>query len=147
MMTTNRDTFLAFEEVLRELAANGRRAQQALEERLLRENDLHAELVAWVRERNAQLLHGLEALAAGGPEELLRRRVQYTPDEALRRLPENGGLLVWVLEVNNQALTVLADLEDKTLAPEVEETLGDLVTQLEGINRRIALALNTAQDL
>lgn len=146
-MAPTRDTFMTFAELIGELARNCRCAQAALRRRLQQEDDFHGELVAWVLDQQDALLKGLDDLVDRGPDELLQRRVQYTLDSSLRNAPSGEGLLPWVLNINNEALEALSDLGDKTLAPEAEESIEDLETQFEGINRRIAMSLNTAQDL
>jgi hypothetical protein len=152
-MATTRDTFLTFGELLEELAGNSRRALSALEHRDRGNpgqagSDRYSGLVDWVCERQRQLLEGLEGLVERGSPALLERYLQYRPEPRPGpAVSDEEGVFNWTLDANNLALEALSDLQHKTLAPEVEATIADLVRQLEAINRKIAMALNTAGDV
>jgi len=147
-MAKTRDTFMTFGELLEELAGNSRRALAALEQREPGEGDRFASLVGWVCDRQRNLLEGLEGLARRGPVALVDRYLQYRPEPwsgASDADPE--AVFSWTLAANNVALEALSDLEHKTLAPDAEDTIADLLRQLDAINRKIAMALNTAGDI
>lgn len=151
-MATTRDTFLTFGELLEELAGNSRQALSALEHRERgspgQEGDRYAGLVDWACERQRNLLEGLEGLAERGSPALLERYLQYRPELGPGpSVSDQESVFNWTLDANNLALEVLSDLQHKTLAPEAEATIADLVRQLEAINRKIAMALNTAGDV
>jgi len=147
-MATTRDTFMTFGELLEALAGNSRRALDALEQRELPDGDRFASLVGWVCDRQRRLLDGLDGLARRGPEALRERYLQYMPDPG----PSGHGVapeavFIWTLDTNNFTLEVLGDLQHKTLAPDTEDTIADLRRQLGAINRKIAMALNTVNDV
>jgi len=152
-MTTDRDTFLTFGELLEQLAGNSRQALSALEQWERGSagqsgGDRYASLVDWVCERQRYLLEGLQGLAERGSPALLERYLQYRPELGGRAaVSDEEGVFNWTLDANNLVLEVLSDLQHKTLAPEAEATIADLVRQLEAINRKIAMALNTAGDV
>jgi len=147
-MTSKRDTFMTFGELLEELAGDSRRALAALEQREPAEGDRFASLVGWVCERQQRLLDGLEGLARRGPVALRDRYLQYRPEPwAGSAVADPEAVFNWTLAANNVALEALSDLEHKTLAPEAEDTIADLLRQLGAINRKIAMALNTAGDI
>jgi hypothetical protein len=147
-MGTTRDTFLTFGELLEELAGNSRQALSMLEHREKVDGDRNAPFVDWVCERQLHLLEGLEGLAQRGSPALLERYLQYRPELVQGpAVSDEAGVFNWTLDANNVALEVLSDLQHKTLAPETEATIGDLVRQLDAINRKIAMALNTAGDV
>lgn len=152
-MATTRDTFLTFGELLEELAGNCRQALSALEQRERGGagrpgQDRYSALVDWACERQRHLLEGLEGLAERGSPALLERYLQYRPELGPGpSVSDEESVFNWTIDANNLALEVLSDLQHKTLAPEVEATIADLVRQLEAINRKIAMALNTAGDV
>ncbi|MHA7816178.1 MAG: hypothetical protein ACX93N_06860 [Pseudohaliea sp.] len=152
-MATTRDTFLTFGELLEELAGNSRRALSALEHREHGSpgqagGDRYSSLVDWACERQRYLVEGLEGLAERGSPALLERYLQYLPELGPGpSAADREAVFNWTLDANNLALEVLSDLQHKTLAPEVEATIADLVRQLDAINRKIAMALNTAGDV
>ena len=152
-MATPRDTFLTFGELLEELAGNSRQALSALEHRERGDagrggGDRYSALVDWVCERQRHILEGLEGLAERGSPGLLERYLQYRPElGAGPSVADRESVFNWTLDANNLALEVLSDLQHKTLAPEAEATIADLVRQLEAINRKIAMAMNTAGDV
>ncbi len=147
-MAKTRDTFLTFGELLEELADHSRQALSALEQSEQVDGDRYAELVGWAGERQRYLLEGLEGLARRGSPALLDRYLQYRlepgPGPAAA---DREGVFNWILDANNLALEVLSDLQHKTLVPEAEATIADLVRQLDAINRGIAMAVNTAGDV
>jgi hypothetical protein len=152
-MSKTRETFLTFGELLEQLAAHSRQALAALEQQERQqpgkaEGGRHAEFVDWVCGRQRHLLEGLEGLAERGSPALLERYLQYRPELGAAPVgSDQQSVFNWTLDANNLALEVLSDLQHKTLAPEAEATIADLVRQLEGINRKIAMALNTAGDV
>lgn len=147
-MATTRDTFLTFGELLQQLAGHSRRALSALEHREEPDGDRYASLVGWACERQRHLLEGLEGLAEHGSPALRERYLQYRPELGPDpSLADEAGVFNWTLDINNLALEVLSDLQHKIPAPEVEATIADLVRQLEAINRKIAMAMNTAGDI
>ena len=147
-MATTRDTFMTVGELLEELASNSRQALAALENREEISGDPFASLVEWVAERQRYLLEGLEGFARHGPAALVDRYLQYRPEPwAGSSFADSETVFNWTLDANNIALEALSDLEHKTLAPEAEETITDLQRQLDAINRKIAMALNTAGDI
>jgi len=152
-MSKTRDTFLTFGELLEQLAGHSRQALAALEHREREQpgesaGHRHAEFVDWVCKRQRHLLEGLEGLAERGSPALLERYLQYRPEFGAAPVGSDPqSCFNWTLDANNLALEVLSDLQHKTLAPEAEATIADLVRQLEAINRKIAMALNTAGDV
>jgi len=146
---TERTTFMAYGDLLRDLAGQCRSAEAFL--RRAQAGELPAgqdAFAGWIAAKEGHIAHSLERCASDGPHNLVRRRLQYKPEHHAWQEPDdfNGGLRQ-LLCVNTGVVNVLQEEADKSVPVAVGETLRDLTQQVRAINRRVSLSLVTGEDL
>ena len=145
---SERETFVAYGDLLMNLALQCRSVERALGRRAEDDGGLTVELAKWVAERQARVASGLERCAKEGPENLVARRLQFKPSYRAWLGPEQGDVaLGQVVALNNVVTEVLAEEAEKSVPVELGEQMDDLTKQVDAINRKISLALVTSGDL
>lgn len=147
---TQRDTFIAFGDLLKSLGLQCRAAERFL--RKVRSDDAEptvtAEFAAWVAQRQARIATGLEQCALQGPENMVARRLQYKPSYRAWLDPGTTGLaLKQVVNLNNAVAEALGEVAEKSAPVEIGEKMEDLTRQIDAINRKVSLAMVTSRDL
>jgi hypothetical protein len=145
---TERETFIACGELLRELAVQCRAAHKFLVQHADEVQGTQTELMRWVAERQERVAGGLERCAVEGPDNLVQRRLQYKPGYRAWRGPDSPErAFEQVVELNNLVAEVLDDEAEKSVPEAVTEHIQDLTRQVNAINRKISLALVVSTDL
>jgi hypothetical protein len=146
---TERTTFMAFGDLLRDLAQQCRSAERFLRRAEARGMPAGQDAFAgWVADREKHIAASLEQCASEGPENLVQRRLQYMPEHHSWREPDDfSGGLRQLLLVNAAVVNVLREEADKSVSVEVGETLQDLTHQVHAINRGVSMSLVTGEDL
>ncbi|MEE4276867.1 MAG: hypothetical protein V2I82_00195 [Halieaceae bacterium] len=143
-----RDTFIAYGDLLRELATQCRRSEGYLRERQGPDLSNVDQLAEWVARRQGRLATGLSRCADQGPRKLVERRLQYKPHYRAWNEPgDRRAALESVVALNRIVTEVLDEEADKSVAIEIGEQMADLTAQIDAVNRKISLALVTSQDL
>lgn len=143
-----RETFVAFGDLLLKLALQCRAAERFLKQRTKAEAGVTVELAYWVAERQARVASGLEGCAQEGPSNMVSRRLQYKPDyQAWLDPQETEPALKQVVNLNNTVSEVLQEVTDKSVPVEVGEQMQDLTRQVDAINRKVSLALVVSSDV
>lgn len=149
MSMPEQQTFIAFGDLLRDLAQQCRAAEHYLRHsEQVQDDSTHSELAPSVARHQRQVADALERCSAAGDESLVMRRLQYTAGHRPWTAPhtlEQG--LRQTLAINNAVVSLLQDESDKSAPITIGQQMADLKTQIHGINRRISLALVTARDL
>lgn len=148
--TQNRDTFIAFGDLLRNLALQCRAAERFL--RKARADDgeptVTAEFAAWVAQREGRVATGLEQCAQQGPDNMIARRLQYKPSYRAWLDPDTTGqALTQTVNLNNAVAEALDEATEKSVAIEIGEQMADLTRQIDAINRKVSLAVVTSDDV
>jgi hypothetical protein len=143
-----RETFIEYGDLLRELAAQCRAAEAFLSQGASRELDSMDQLAEWVARREGRVADGLERCAEEGPANMVSRRLQFMPEHRAWEAPEDRvTALQQAVAVNNAVASVLREETEKSVPVDVGEQMDDLTRQVDAINRKVSLALVTSQDL
>lgn len=145
-----RDTFVAFGDLLKSLALQCRAAERFL--RKLRadgsEPMVTVEFAAWIAQREGRVATGLEQCVQHGPANMIARRLQYKPSYRAWLDPDTAKLaLRQVVDVNNAVAEALREAAEKSVPVEIGEKMEDLTRQIEAINRKVSLAVVTSGDI
>ena len=148
--TQDRDTFIAFGDLLKSLALQCRAAERFL--RRARADDseptLTAEFAAWVAQREGRVATGLEQCAQQGPANMIARRLQYKPSYRAWLDPDTTRLaLRQTVNLNNAVAEALDEATEKFVPIEIGEQMADLTRQIDAINRKVSLAVVTSDDV
>jgi hypothetical protein len=148
--TKQRDTFIAFGDLLKSLALQCRAAERFLRRAKTDRGapTITAEFAAWVAEREGRVATGLEQCAQQGPENMIARRLQYKPSYRAWLDPgATESALKQVVDLNNAVAEALAEATEKSAPVELGEKMDDLTRQIDAINRKVSLAVVTAKDV
>jgi hypothetical protein len=143
-----RETFVAYGDLLRELAAQCRASQECLRRCGRRDVDGTDKLADWVARREGRLAEGLERCADAGPSKLVKRMLQYKPEHRCWQNPADCfAALEQTVAVNHAISEALQEEMRKSAPLDISEQMHDLMQQVDAINRKVSLAMVTSQDL
>lgn len=145
-----RDTFIAFGDLLKNLALQCRAAERFLRRARAddRQSMVATEFAVWVAQREGRVATGLEQCAQQGPDNMISRRLQFKPSYRAWLDPGDTALaLKQVVALNNAVAEALAEVTEKSVPVEIGEKMADLTRQIDAINRKVSLAMVTAKDV
>jgi type II secretory pathway pseudopilin PulG len=143
-----RESFITFAELLRELASQCRAAGSFLGSSDRRQLDHTEQLAEWVARRQLRLAEGLERCASQGPQDLVGRELQFKSSYRAWHQPAtiDQGLRQ-TIELNKAIARVLSEESEKAAPVDVSDQILELSQLVETVNRKLSLARVMEQDL